>query len=97
MSQEVEDEEEAKEGEESKIEEVEDEDEKPKEKTKEKEVLNEELNKMKPIWTQPWGYHTGGVRHILQEFDQRMGGPPSSTSSLKASLNSLCFQTVCCI
>jgi hypothetical protein len=44
---------EPKEGEESKIEEDEDEDDKPKEKIKIKgqEMLNEELNKMKPIWT----------------------------------------------
>ena len=56
MFQEVEDEEaeaEPKENEESKIEEIEDEDDKPKEKIKikEQEMLNEELNKMKPIWT----------------------------------------------
>ena len=83
MSQEVEDEEEAKEGEESKIEEVEDEDDKPKEKTKEKEVSNEELNKTKPIWTQPWGYHTRGVQRVLQELDQRLGGPPRRQALLR--------------
>ena len=55
--QEVEDEEEEakEEKEESKIEEVEDEEDKPKDKKmkkiKEKEVVNEELNKTKPIWT----------------------------------------------
>ncbi|KAF7967679.1 hypothetical protein HWV62_17571 [Athelia sp. TMB] len=55
VEKEVEDEEEVKEGEESKIEEVEDEDDKPKEKKtkkiKEQETSNEELNKTKPIWT----------------------------------------------
>ncbi|KXN82609.1 Heat shock protein HSP 90-alpha [Leucoagaricus sp. SymC.cos] len=48
------DEEEAKEGEQSKIEEVDEEEEgkeKKKKKIKEKEVTNEELNKTKPIWT----------------------------------------------
>jgi molecular chaperone HtpG len=57
VEKEVEDEEEEEkeEKEESKIEEVEDEDDKPKDKKtkkiKEKEVVNEELNKTKPIWT----------------------------------------------
>lgn len=38
---------------EAKVEEVEDEDNKPKEKTKvkEKQIVNEELNKTKPLWT----------------------------------------------
>ena len=84
MSQEVEGEEEgAKEGEESEIEEVEDEDHKPKEKIKEKES-----QMRSSIRRSLSGYHTGEVRRILQEFDQRLEGPPSSTSPLKASLNS---------
>jgi molecular chaperone HtpG len=57
VEKEVEDEEEEakEEKEESKIEEIEDEEDKPKDKKtkkiKEKEVVNEELNKTKPIWT----------------------------------------------
>ncbi|KAK2460620.1 hypothetical protein APHAL10511_007090 [Amanita phalloides] len=55
VEKEVEDEEEAEEAEKPQIEEVEDEEDKPKEKKtkkiKEKEVVNEELNKTKPIWT----------------------------------------------